>query len=495
MAMGKRVLAFDFGASSGRAVLCSIENGQISLNEVHRFPNDPVKMGDRLYWDFVRLFHEIKQGISKAVKAGGFDSIGIDTWGVDFGLLDSHGRLMSNPVHYRDERTTGIPEKVFKKISKEDIYKRTGIQFMRINTLYQLAYLAEFESDTLHNADCLLFIPDLMAYYLTGKKRAEYTICSTSNLLNCKTGVWDGEILDTLEIPAKLFPQMIHPGDTYGKLSEEICAETGCEAVPVIAVASHDTASAVVAVPADPVSDHKEPAAYISCGTWSLLGTELNKPIADAASSLANFTNEGGVNGTIRYIKNIMGLWLAQQCRAWWMKEGLDASYQTLDKETADAKPFMSFIDPDDEMFEAPGDMPQRIREYCSRTGQPVPASKGEILRCIYQSLAIKYRLSLKKMEELTGCNYPYLHMIGGGIKDHLLCQMTADACGIPVKAGPVEATATGNAIIQLIVMKEIESIKQARQMLSYDKDMKIYNPQNAELWDGKAEYYKHLIG
>ncbi len=483
----QRVLAFDFGASSGRAMLAWLEDGGLRLQEVHRFATQPVLAAGRLYWDILRLFHEMKTGMAKAQAAGGFSAVGIDAWGVDFGLLDRRGRLLQNPVHYRDLRTEGRPEAVFKVISREELYSRTGIQCMRINTIYQLAALQAEEPELLAQADSLLLIPDLLAYFLTGVRRSEYTEASTTNLLNCRQRDWDFALLEKLGIPAKLFAPMIQPGESYGTLLPEICEETGCRPVPVLAVGSHDTASAVAAVPA---LDGK-PAAYISCGTWSLFGAELTEPLLNDASAAANFTNEAGCGGTIRYLRNIMGLWLAQQSRAFWEKRGEDVSYALLDAETEAAPAFRSFIDPDDPRFELPGDLPSRIRAYCRETGQPEPGGRGEVLRCIYESLAMKYRHALGKLEGLTGRRYDTLYMIGGGIKDHLLCRMTAAACGIPVCAGPAEATASGNAAVQLMALGLLKDFQEVRRAVAKGAELTRYQPEDQEGW--AAAYQRFL--
>ena len=489
MQTNQRVLAFDLGASSGRAMLAWLEDGGLKLEEVHRFPNQPVMASGRLYWDILRLFHEMKTGLAKAQAAGGFSAVGIDTWGVDFGLLDRRGRLLQNPVHYRDLRTEGRPEKGFRSISREELYRRTGIQYMRINTIYQLAALKEEEPELLAQADSLLLIPDLLAFFLTGVRRSEYTEASTTNLLNCSRRAWDFELLDKLGIPRGLFAPMIQPGETYGLLLPEICEEAGCRPVPVLAVGSHDTASAVAAIPA---LDDK-PVAYISCGTWSLLGTELQAPLLTEASAAANFTNEAGCGGTIRYLRNIMGLWLAQQSRAFWERRGADVSYELLDAETEAAPAFRSFIDPDDPRFELPGDLPARIRAYCQETGQPEPDSRGEVLRCIYESLAMKYRYGLRNMERLTGRRYDTLYMIGGGIKDRLLCRMTAAACGIPVSAGPAEATASGNAGVQLMALGSLKNLQEIRQAVAKGIEPAQYLPENREDWDAAYERFLQI--
>lgn len=476
---GKRILAFDFGASSGRAILATYDGEKIKMEEVHRFSNDPVTVCGTFYWDVLRLFFEIKQGITKAVHQGGFDAIGIDTWGVDFGLLDKKGRLLNNPVHYRDTRTVGMMEKVFQTVPQKELYDETGIQMARLNTIFQLYSLVQNEPETLALADTMLLMPDLFAYLLTGVKRAEYTEVSTTQMLNPKTGDWHYELLEKLGIPTRILPKIIDAGETYGLLSDEICEELGCPKVPVIAVATHDTGSAVASVPSQ-----KDDFIYISCGTWSLFGTELPAPVINDTTSRFNLTNESGFDRTTRMLKNIMGLWLIQESRRQWIREGFDVSYADLEKEALEVEPFRCFINPDDPSFELPGNQPKRVQEYCERTGQTVPQTRGEIMRCIYESLAMKYRATFQQIREVTGKSYETIHMIGGGTKDRLLCQMTADACNTPVIAGPIEATAMGNIAVQLIALGEFSGLKEARGVIAASELPKSYTPADTAAYD-----------
>ena len=476
---GKRILAFDFGASSGRAILATYDGEKIKMEEVHRFSNDPVTVCGTFYWDVLRLFFEIKQGITKAVHQGGFDAIGIDTWGVDFGLLDKKGRLLNNPVHYRDTRTVGMMEKVFQTVPQKELYDETGIQMARLNTIFQLYSLVQNEPETLALADTMLLMPDLFAYLLTGVKRAEYTEVSTTQMLNPKTGDWHYELLEKLGIPTRILPKIIDAGETYGLLSDEICEELGCPKVPVIAVATHDTGSAVASVPSQ-----KDDLIYISCGTWSLFGTELPAPVINDTTSRFNLTNESGFGRTTRMLKNIMGLWLIQESRRQWIREGFDVSYADLEKEALEVEPFRCFINPDDPSFELPGNQPKRVQEYCERTGQTVPQTRGEIMRCIYESLAMKYRATFQQIREVTGKSYETIHMIGGGTKDRLLCQMTADACNTPVIAGPIEATAMGNIAVQLIALGEFSGLKEARGVIAASELPKSYTPADTAAYD-----------
>ena len=477
--MTKRVLAFDFGASSGRAIIGQFDGGKITLEEVHRFSNDPVSVGGTVYWDVLRLFHEIKQGIIKARMAGGFDSIGIDTWGVDFGLIDSEGRLMENPIHYRDTRTVGLVEESFKTMPKEKLYGITGIQFMELNTLFQLIALKKYRPWMLERADKMLFMPDLFAYMLTGKMCAEYSIASTSQLIDLKTNSWSKEILDAFGIKESLFAPLVKPGTVLGTLSPEVCEECGVEPVPVISVCGHDTQSAITSVPCE---DGKF--AFLSSGTWSLFGTELPKPIVNETSMNINITNEGGFDDSTGFLKNIIGLWLIQESRRQWQRQGEDYSYADLEKLALAAEPFKCFIDPDAPEFVPHGNIPKRVQEFCRKTGQYVPETVGEIMRCIYESLAMKYKLTFEKLRECTEQDYPVIHVIGGGTKDGLLCQLTANSCNRTVKAGPIEATVMGNIAVQLMSDGSVEGIGQARRIVADSSELKTYEPKETAEWE-----------
>ena len=474
----KKVLAFDFGASSGRAIIGSFDGEKITLKEVHRFTNDPVALGGTLYWDVLRLFYEIKQGIVKAKIAGGFDSIGIDTWGVDFGLIDKNGRLLENPVHYRDKRTSGLVEESFKSVPRQKMYDITGIQFMELNTLFQLISLKKQRPEMLERADKMLFMPDLFAYFLTGKMCSEYSIASTSQLIDISTRTWSKELLDAFGIKESLFAPLTEPGTQLGNLSKEICEECGVESVPVISVCGHDTQSAITAVPCE-----SGDFAFLSSGTWSLFGTELQKPIVNETSLKINITNEGGFGGTTGFLKNIIGLWLIQESRRQWQREGKDYSYADLEKLALSEEPFKCFIDPDAPEFVPQGNIPDRVREFCRKTGQYIPESVGEIMRCIYESLAMKYRMTFEKLCECTGRDYPVIHVIGGGTKDGLLCRMTASSCGKTVKAGPIEATVMGNVAVQLMSDGTIGSISEARKAVAASESLKTYEPENTDEW------------
>ena len=485
----KKILSFDFGASSGRAMLAEYSDGKINMQEIHRFSNDTVIVNGAMYWDILRLFFEIKTGITKAVNSGGFDAIGIDTWGVDFGLIDKRGKLIGNPVHYRDTRTEGMLEETFKTVSQDEIYSRTGIQCMRINTLYQLMYLKEHEPEQLENAEKLLMIPDLFAYMLTGEIKEEATIASTSNLFDPYKKDWDRELIKKLGLPEHIFADIIKPGEVYGMLSDEICEELGCEKVPVVAACGHDTASAVVATPST-----TDDFVYISCGTWSLFGIESKDPILTAQAAELNFTNEGGYDGTIRFLKNIMGLWLIQESRRQWKREGDDVGFDQLEKEALGAEPFKCFIDVDDPAFETAGNLPKRVVEFCKRTGQYVPQNRGEIMRCIYQSLAMKYKHTFNKLAEMSNKEYHRINILGGGIKDKLLCQMASDACNVQVLAGPSEATVMGNVAVVLAALGELDGLSDIRTAVSNSTELKEYTPKDSESWEKAYDDFVKIL-
>ena len=484
--MKKSVLSFDFGASSGRAIIATLEDGKISLNEVHRFSNDPVTLGGTVYWDVLRLWYEIKQGILKA-KPFGFDSIGIDTWGVDFGLIDKNGVLLENPIHYRDKRNDGMIEYSEKFMPNSDMYDITGIQFMEFNTVFQLLSLYKNRPELMERADKMILMPDLFNYFLTGEKTSEFSMASTGQLLDVRTHGWSEEIIEKCGFDKKLFCDLIKPGTVVGKVSKDIADELGIQQVDVIAVCGHDTASAMAAVPTD-----KQDFAFLSCGTWSLFGTELENPIVDENSKKFNITNEGGFDYKTSFLKNIIGLWLIQESRRQWMREGSEYSYADLEKLALAEKPFACFIDPDSPEFGKMGNIPERVREFCRRTNQYVPESVGEVMRCIYESLAMKYRYTLETLSVCTGKDYDKIHVIGGGVKDKLLLRMTADATNKRVVAGPVEATVLGNVLVQFIASGAIKDIAEGRKIIAQCEDLKIYEPDNSKTWD---EAYEKFVG
>ncbi|MBO5066635.1 MAG: rhamnulokinase [Clostridia bacterium] len=487
--MKKRVLAFDFGASSGRAIVGVFDGEKIELREVHRFSNDPVKINGTFYWDVQRLFFEIKQGILKAKEDGGFDSIGIDTWGVDFGLLRKDGTLVENPVHYRDARNDGMVEFAKKYMSQEEMYDITGIQFMDFNTIFQLLSLKENRPYILEEADKLLFMPDLLSYMLSGVKSTEYSIATTSQMVDLKTRNWSDKILDTFGIKKDLLTDIVPTGAVIGQLSDDICEELGVPKADIISVASHDTQSAITAAPCE-----YEDFAFISCGTWSLFGTEVKEPIINDASKKLNVTNEGGYDYTIAFLKNICGLWLIQESRRQWIREGKEYSYAELEKMALECEPFKCFIDPDAPEFAPMGNIPERVRKYCEKTGQYVPQTVGEIMRCIYESLALKYRLTFDGIKDCTEKEYDRIHVMGGGTKDKLLLQMTAQSCNVNVYGGPIEATALGNIAVQLMSSGAISDIKAARKIIAQGENLKLYTPDNRDDWEKAYETFKQII-
>lgn len=475
MKKSSTVLAFDLGASSGRAIKAIYTNETLTCEEVHRFENNPVTENGHLCWDFPALLKEIQLGIQ---KAGPVDSIGIDTWGVDFGLLDEQGQLLGLPVHYRDTRTDGMIEKVLAAISPEELYKRTGNQIMTINSLFQLVALKENEPDLLDRAAHLLFIPDLLAYALTGSMHTEKTIASTSQMLNPLTGDWDYKLIRQFEIPEKIF---LTPVDC-GKFDAH--TENG---TPLCIVAGHDTQCAVAAIPvSNPIGD----ISFVSCGTWSLLGTELDSPILTPESCQRELSNELGANRKINYLQNIIGLWLIQESRREYRRQGKEYSYADLEREALQATPFQCFIDPNHPIFVPPGDIPARICHYCEATGQYVPQTVGEIMRCIYESLALTYRHALEQLSITTKRSFTAFHVLGGGAKDGLLCQMAADFIGIPVVAGPVEATALGNIMIQLIANGALASFEEGRALIAATQKVIHYLPRSNDTVEDAYQAY-----
>lgn len=486
------VLAFDLGASSGRAMVGTLdrsgpEGPVLKLEEVHRFPNEPVRAGGHLYWDVLRLVHDIKQGFRKAAEGRTIESFGIDTWGVDFGLIGADGELLGNPYHYRDSRTDDTVAKVHGIIGKDKLFTETGLQPLPFNTVMQLHAAREAGSSALEHARELLFMPDLLLYLLTGVKQSEYTIASTSQLLRAGKQEWNTELLQELGIPADILLPVVMPGKVVGELTEEVCGELKLPAaIRAVAVPEHDTGAAVVSVP----SVDGKPLAYLICGTWSLLGTELPEPVLDPAVLQLGFSNEGGMGGTARTLKNIMGLWLIQECKRDWDQSGSARSFSELVQLAEAAPAFRSFIDPDDLRFLPPGGMPERVRRYCRETGQPVPESEGEITRCIYESLAMQYRLVLTRLEIMSGQNYGGLHMMGGGIQNKLLCRMTASAIGRPVWAGPVEASSLGNVAAQLIALGELSDITEARALIKRSYPLDIYEPEQSDVWEEAFRRY-----
>jgi len=485
MAATLNFAAVDLGAESGRVMLARFDGAALTLEECHRFPNVPVRVparsGATLHWDILRLWGDIQHGLAAAgQRAGGpLAGLGVDTWGVDFGLLDASGRLLGNPVHYRDGRTAGMLDAAFQRVPRAEIFAQTGLQFMAINTLYQLLALVQEQSPVLETAQTLLTIPDLLNYWLTGAAVNEFSNATTTQCFNPRTGDWARDLLRQLGIPAGWFGPIVQPGTVLGPLRPELADTLGLGAVPVIAPATHDTGSAVAAVP---LQDRN--ALYLSSGTWSLMGVEVTEPVIDARTLALNFTNEGGVAGTYRLLKNIMGLWLVQECRRTWAAQGREYSYAELTHLAEQAEPFRSLVAVGDERFLAPGDMPARLQAFCRETGQPVPDTPGAVVRCALESLALEYRWVTERLAELTGQSLPVIHIIGGGSQNALLNQFTADATGRTVLAGPVEATALGNVLVQALAAGRISSIAEGRALIRRSFPLQTFTPRDPEPWE-----------
>ena len=491
MAETQSFLAFDLGAESGRAVLGCFDGERIMLEELHRFPNGGVRVLDSLHWDVLRLWSEMKNALSVCARRGeNLMGIGIDTWGVDFALIGKDDSLLGLPYHYRDSRTDGMLEKAFSRLSRESIFEGSGGQFIQINTLYQLLSMALHESPLLKIADTFLMIPDLFNFWLTGRKVCEFTNATTTQFYDPRQKCWSEAIFNALDLPCHLLPEIVQPGTQIATLVSTVSDETGLAEIPVIAPGCHDTASAVAAVPA-----RDENWAYISSGTWSLMGIEVPNPIISDQVLNLNFTNEGGVANSFRFLKNVMGLWLLQECRRTWARSGREMSYDQLIQLAVDAPPFRYLIEPDDETFLSAGDMPLRIIDYCKRTEQTTSRDEGEIVRCILESLALKYRWVSEKLELVGGKPIDVIHIVGGGAQNRLLCQFTANATDVPVVAGPTEATAVGNIMVQAIATGLIDSISDAREIISQSFELEIYEPRDSEQWDQAYERFLAITG
>jgi len=482
-------LAFDLGASSGRAMLGILENSELQLTEIHRFKNQMAQIHGHFYWNIFSLFDELKTGLRKCISEYKIQplSFGIDTWGVDYSLITKTGQLAGLPFAYRDHRTDDAMDEFFKILPKKETYLLSGIQFLQFNSLFQLFSSVRENYPPLQIADGLLFTPDSLNYLFTGVKKNEYTIASTSQMLKPGKAEWEEQLFKAAGIPETLQQEMVQPGTVLGLALPEIDEQTGCGEITCVAVASHDTASAVVSVPAE-----GENWAYLSSGTWSLLGIESAEPIVSEETLAMNFTNEGGVDGTTRFLKNIMGMWLIQECKRIWDAEK-EMSWQEIVELSQLAEPFKCLINPDDSNFLNPGNMPEAIREYCRKTDQYVPESKGEIARCIYDSLVLKYKYTLRQIESVTGKNIEKLHIIGGGAHNEMLNQLTADATGIPVIAGPAEATAIGNIMMQAKAMGFVTTLEEIRKMVRNSFPVKTYEPSAQADWEKAYSKFKQL--
>jgi rhamnulokinase len=484
-----RLLAFDLGAESGRAVVGELRGRRLAIREIARFPNGPINVRGHLHWNLFGLAEHVKDALRRCAASPGPppDCFGFDTWGVDFALLDRQGQILGLPFAYRDRRAEGAMASFFRRLPRRRVYERTGIQMLPINTLFQLEAMVRDRSPLLETADRLLFIPDLFHYLLTGAAVSEFTFATTSQLFNPRAMDWDDGLLAALGLPKSLMAPLVTPGSLIGRLDAEVAAAAGLPRLPLAAVGCHDTASAVAAVPAE-----GDDWAYLSSGTWSLLGVESPKPVITNASFRANVTNEGGVGGTFRVLKNVMGLWLLQQCRRVWSR-GKDVGYDELTRLAADAKPFAALIDPDDPSFLNPPDMPEAIRSCCRRTGQRPPADGGPMARCILESLALKYRLVIERLRQVQPRPIRRLHVIGGGSRNRLLCQMTADATGLPVLAGPVEATAIGNLLVQATALGCVNSLTDLREIVRRSFAVETFEPRPSRAWERAWERFDWL--
>lgn len=492
MSQAKRYVALDFGASSGRAIAAAFNGKTMDLETLHRFTTDSTTMLGTLYWDFPSFMRNAKIGLQAySAKYGSkLDGIACDSWGVDFGLLDKTGHLLANPVHYRDSRTNGIPEKLHSVVSARTIYQRTGIQIMAINTIYQLYSMVLQNSPLLDKAVSMLLMADLISYFLSGTPVQEYTMATTSEMYDAEKMDWSRDTLLTAKIPPGMMPEIVAPGTVVGPLLDHVGAECGLGPTPIIASGSHDTASAMAAIPA--IGDDW---ICISSGTWSLMGTELTSPIINDATYARNFTNEGGVDGTIRFLKNITGMWMIEECRRVWSKGEGDLDYTSLFTAAEKVEPFKRIINPNDQRFVAPGGMPDRINEALRETGQPEAKEHADFIRLCLESLALAYRQTANTLTELTGKRFSALHIVGGGSQNNMLNQMAADATGLVVKAGPVEATALGNSLMQALALGDVGSLAEAREVVRNSVEVRTFEPSGDKArWDEAYERFLKLL-
>jgi rhamnulokinase len=492
----KAYLAIDMGASSGRHVVGLFDGAQLRLEEIYRFDNGPVDVAGALYWDLLAQWSHVIAGLRAAGSRFGerLTSVGVDTWGVDFGLLGRDDVLLGNPSHYRDARTNGMPQNAFSIVPREEIFRHSGLQFMQFNTLYQLLVMKLAGSPLLEMAQTLLMMPDLFHWLMTGQKSNEFTDATTTQFYNPIQGDWATELLEKFDLPTHILGPITPPGTNLGPLRQGLAAETGLSAANVVLPGTHDTASAVMAVPAASQPGARPDWCYISLGTWALMGVESPKPVVNDQVLQLNFTNEGGVGDTIRLLKNITGMWLVQECRRVWNQAGRDWDWEDLNKLSAAAKPLVSFINPDAQPFVAPTDMPETIRQFCRDAGQPVPEDEGAVLRCALDSIAMKFRHVLGMCEELCGGRIETIHVVGGGTQNRQLCQAAADACARRVVAGPIEATAIGNVMMQAVAAGDVGSIAQAREVIRNSFEVDEYEPQNTAAWDEAYERFLDVV-
>ncbi|GAB5442451.1 MAG: rhamnulokinase family protein [Fuerstiella sp.] len=486
-------LAVDLGAESGRVMAGRFDGKTVSLEQMHRFPNGPVNLGGTLRWNMIGLWSEIQTGLRAAAEKVGRSavSVGVDTWGVDFVLMNRNDELLGQPWNYRDHRTDGMVSKAFSRVSRSDIFAETGLQFMQINSLYQMLAMLERDPELVAQARHFLMVPDFLHWCLSGSRVVEFTNATTTQMLSAKTRDWAFDMLRQFEIPTDMFPQVVTPGADLGTLRSEVAEATGLGKLKVVAPATHDTGAAVAAVPTTRTGSADW--AYISSGTWSLMGVEVQDAILTPQALERNVTNEGGIDGTYRLLKNIMGLWLVQGCRKAFAARGKDISYAELTRLAGEAEPFRSIVDPDRSDFIAPSDMAEAIAAECRRTGQPIPETEGQFVRCALESLALKYRMVLQWLEELTGTAVEVIHIVGGGTQNQLLNQFTADACGRPVLAGPIEATALGNVLLQARAAGDLASLAELRDIVRASETIGEYTPQDSAQWDAAWSRFQSL--
>ena len=480
--------AVDLGAQSGRVAVGRFDGERLTTSEVHRFANTPVRIGDTLHWDVLGLFRETLDGLRAAAAAGDVASVGVDSWAIDFGLVDRRGRLLRNPVHYRDGRRASAMATVLGRIPARELYERTGIQLLPINTIFELAAMAAEPEPVLDAADSLLLIPDLIHSWLCGSRTSERTNATTTQCYDARAGGWARDLLERLDVPTWLMPEIVEPGTRLGSLDAEVAAETGLAGASVVAVATHDTGSAVAAVPFG-----RDDSVFVSLGTWSLVGLEVGEPVITDASFAANLTNEGGVEGTVRLLRNVTGLWLLHECRRTWAAEGREYAFDDLVALAKEAPPFAVLIDPNDPTFSEPGDMPARIRAYCARTGQAEPSGLGALVRCILESLALKHAETIGTLASVAGIEPRAIHVVGGGARNELLCRWTADATGLPVVAGPAEATILGNLLLQAMAAGEIASLADAREIVRASVEPVVHEPAGTAAWNEARDRFAEL--
>ena len=485
-----KLAAVDLGAQSGRVAVGRFDGERLGVTEVHRFPNVPVRTRDTLNWDILRVYRDVLDGLRGAAReAGHVDSVAVDSWGVDFALIDSKGRLVQNPVHYRDGRRVRATVGVLARVPARELYDRTGIQLMPINTVFELGAMAAEADPALDAAETMLLIPDLLHYWLCGASTSEFTNATTTQCFDPHTGGWAADLLERLDVPTRLLPDVVQPATRLAPLSHAVVEETRLRGAEVVAVATHDTGSAVAAVP------FRQPGSiFISAGTWSLVGLETHAPVITDAAFAANLTNEGGVGGTFRLLRNVTGLWLIHECRRVWAEEGREHSFDQLVALAKDAPALQCFIDPNDATFGDPGDMPARVRAFCVHTGQPEPVEPGAIVRCILESLALKHAQTIDVLASVTGASPREIHVVGGGARNELLCRWTADAAGLPVLAGPEEATLLGNLLVQAMALGEISSLAEGREVVRASVVPTAYEPQETSTWQEAKERFAEAV-